>query len=106
METIRELWRGEISLPRTYWLWGSVIYGLVVVFVGTLMIAALVAATGFPFLTSVWQSFIILGGMFMNVAIWRSAGNYQGPRVWTIVARIIAVLSLVGNLIQLLVGLE
>ena len=102
VETIKELWRGEISLPRTFWLWGNL--ELVLEVGGTAIIEALAKAMGFQFLVTVWSSFVCLGGMFMNVAIWRSAGNYQGPRVWAILARIIAGIGLLWQVVQFFVG--
>lgn len=84
------LFRGEVSLYVTYWIYGSLVgvglgvvqtaieanyYDLVSTEVGSLAIA------GFY-----W--FVVGYTLFILVAIWRSAGKYDGRPVWATLARL------------------
>ncbi len=79
---VRTLWRGDVSLGRTFWLWG-VLGGF---------ISAAVAAI--PLL--IWVSLDYLLGivivtvyqLFIAIAVWKSAGKYQGRKFWFVLARI------------------
>jgi hypothetical protein len=104
MQTLQKLWRGEIGLGRTYWLWGNVIYGILLVVVGSFIAGVVSGLTSFVFLVYIYISFLFVAGLFMNVAIWRSAGNYDGPKGWAITARILVGIGFCGQLIQLVRG--
>lgn len=88
-------WRGELSLPQSFWVNGLIIgFGWMVAF-QPLVDLFIIAAWWFfiawiaDAATIVWQF----------VGIWRSARNYRGPRVWSILARIFAVLSVFFGLV-------
>ncbi|HLI65928.1 MAG TPA: hypothetical protein VKU90_06150 [Caulobacteraceae bacterium] len=101
-------WRGELSLPRSYWIDGVLIFGLginilfivaticaVVLLHGSpaLMTAALLTALAVQVLVYIWAV----------VGVWRSAGRYAGPKVWSILARVVVVLGVfisIGHLMQ------
>jgi hypothetical protein len=91
-------WRGELSLPRSYWIDGVLIFGLgvnmlfivaticaVVLLHGSpgLMTAALLTALAVQVLVYIWAV----------VGVWRSAGHYAGPKLWSILARVVVVLG-------------
>ncbi len=80
---LRRLWRGEIQLPETYWIWGvacSVIQGIVV---RVIKPPPVIDFMLLPYLTAY--------SVFIWVAIWRSSGHYAGPRVWAELARLAVV---------------
>ncbi len=92
------LFRGEVSLYVTYWIYGSLVglglgvvqtaieanyYDLVSTEVGSLAIA------GFYWLVVAYTFFIL-------VAIWRSAGKYDGRPVWATLARLAVVFGILG----------
>jgi len=91
-------WRGELSLPQSFWVNGVMIgFGWMVAFqplVDFFVIAPwwFFVAWIADYATIVWQL----------VGLWRSARNYRGPRVWSISARIFSILAvLIGVLYPL-----
>jgi alpha/beta superfamily hydrolase len=89
MSYLAKLWRGEIGLAITYWLWGVLIVGLGIGIAG--LVAAAAAGSGAVFL--IWLVLYVVSLGFVVVAIWRSAGHYTGPRIWVWLARIVCVLA-------------
>lgn len=82
----RQLWRGEISLPETYWIWGvafSVIQGIIVRLIP-------------PVIGAILLPLLLAYSVFIWVAIWRSSGHYAGPRIWAGLAR----LAVVGGVVM------
>jgi hypothetical protein len=98
---VARLWRGEIGLARTYWLWGVVVGGGVGLILGVgAAIVGVSTGTRFPFALD--QAFSIIWTPFIAVAIWRSAGNYKGRTIWKVLARINAVFGLLMSVVVLI----
>ncbi len=75
MSLIKLLWRGELSLPMTYWA-----YGVGGVFlISFFMILTLTTVSSFGLLMGLLL-FKALYMIFISVAIWRSADKYEGNR--------------------------
>ena len=101
MELVKQLWRGEVSLVRTYWIFG--------VLVGALFtIASVVIEFNYIQLSKSFGQFpmyVLLAAQytyfpFICVAIWRSANKYTGPNYWAILAKVaivLGVLMLISN---------
>jgi len=90
---LARLWRGEIGLARTYWLWGALIGGGIGAILGASSgIIGALTHSRLPF--AVNQAFFIIWTPFISVAVWRSAGNYKGRAIWKVLARIGAVLGI------------
>ncbi len=102
-KVIKRLWRGEVRLVMTYW-----VYGLIGFFVYSVVAGALI---GFLFL---WSDIsnetlanlapfsIIPYDVFFFFAIWRSASNYEGPVIWSVLAKasvVIGIIVTIGELI-------
>jgi hypothetical protein len=96
--TLATVWRGEEPLATTYWLYGVVVYGLIIGVVGTVLVVGI----GSPPLFLVYLLFRFAATVFIVVAIWRSAGNYTGQKLWAILARIVCVLS-AAHLVKVLI---
>ena len=93
---LRRVWAGEVSLPVTFWLWG--------------VVGRMVAAVALLF--ALRQPALMLLAVLLNlayyilivIAIWRSAGRYTGPRIWSDLARlglVLGVLQGIGRLLLL-----
>ena len=108
MNIVRSLWKGEIRLVITYWIYGVV--GGVVFNV----LFALFESTG------VYESdeFGVLGvvgllllvswivySVLVFVGIWRSANNYQGPGHWAALAKIMVVVGAVSVVVEFFGGI-
>ena len=91
MSFIAKLWRGEVSLGVTYWIFGGVVFTMFQLYV--------FVTQGMNEDTA---SFGLYAGLayfiFMSVAIWRSASRYNGPKTWLILAQ----LSVVGGFFNFL----
>jgi hypothetical protein len=96
--TLGSIWRGEEPLATTYWLYGVVVYGLMIGVVGTVLAVGI----GSPPLFLVYLLLRFAATIFIIVAIWRSAGNYTGQKIWAILARVICILS-AAHLVKVLV---
>jgi len=88
MRAIGRLWRGEIGLARTFWIYGVVVCAILSQFAFRLNIVRPprrawidVAAPAVTFVSGVYL-------LFVAVAVWRSAGRYQGAAVWPILAKL------------------
>lgn len=100
MGHVGALWRGEVSLMKT-----GVFYGLL----GLLALVCPLVALGASGLAASWRPAILalsvallVYAAFIAVAVWRSAGNYQGPLAW----RLLAKGSIVAVALQVLVGVS
>ena len=85
---LTRLWRGQIPLGMTYWVWGVLLNA----FMRNLLIQG--ATTPYRVTYFVYYAFIM-------VAIWRSAGRYQGRRIWMMLARVSVILGVVFTLLVL-----
>ena len=83
MDHIRALWKGEIPLARTYWLYFVVIGTLLEL---PLRIYPSRAAYYLPGL-SIYAPLFFPYFPFIFVALWRAAVKYRGPIVWSLLAR-------------------
>lgn len=88
------LFRGDVSLPITYWLFGYVA-GLAF-FLGFRIYESNYASVALFGSTGLKRSLLLVSivgtayGAFIMIAIWRSAGKHRGSRLWSTVARITA----------------
>jgi hypothetical protein len=112
MSLVSRVWRGEITLWKTYWL-GSLFLGalstvcaLVALFLAEGYVHHKFSSTTFLVLliafaaVEIWAWGLLLGG------VWRSAGNYQGPAIWKILARIMVVIGVFNLAKQALPALQ
>ena len=86
-------WRGEYSLPRSYWVNGALIFGLGINMVFLVaMSVAMVALHKQPALmvaVCLGEMLLVLSAYIWALAgTWRAAGKYTGPRIWAILARL------------------
>ena len=111
-----QLWRGQVALAVTFWLWGVGVNVLLTVFfaygvrpgriVGLLDRAYVVFGVGVNALLTLFFTYAVTPGriagllylvyyLFMVVAIWRSSERYRGPKVWGALARISVILGVI-----------
>ena len=87
MTYLARLWRGDIGLACTYWVWGvnvaSLGMGLGVLLGG--------GFSGLSALVVVWFFLYPACLIFIAVAVWRSGSKNAGSRVWVWLARFIVV---------------
>ena len=88
---VRRLWAGEVPLGRAFWSY-AIIGGTALNGVTTLLAMALVAMDAPAVLAVVAFGLPIPYNLLLLVAVWRSAGAYQGPRLWADLARVAIVI--------------
>jgi hypothetical protein len=88
MRTIGRLWRGEIGLARTFWIYGVVVSAVLSQIAFRLNIIRPprsawidIAAPAVTIISGVYL-------LFAAVAVWRSASRYRGQAVWPILAKL------------------
>ncbi len=85
MKIVMALWRGQVPLARTAWIYGGVLL------IALLSPVILVTAFRSPFIHSPLMIplciFALLYAAFIAVAIWRSANNYGGWVAWRALAK-------------------
>ena len=96
----KSLWSGNFGLGRTYWYYG------VVVNVGFSLLVFLVQGL-FGDLTALPLALLALGyNVISSVGIWRAAGQYNGRKVFSVLARIAVVAGWLYVLRSFLVELQ
>ena len=85
MTHVTALWRGEVPLARTGWLYGLI--GMIVLIAPLMLISGLgLAPAAMPLLLPLGVATLVYAA-FMAVAVWRSAGNYRGRHAWRWLAK-------------------
>ena len=98
---MRTLWEGNVPLVKVFWQWGvlgRVILGIPVFFIGFLVARGAFFSPGAISIIVVYDLLVFAYVVFISVAIWRSAGKYQGPKRWTILARFAVVMLVAANI--------
>ena len=85
MTQVTALWRGEVPLARTGWLYGLI--GMIVLVAPLMLISGLGPASDAKPLLLLLSAATLVYAAFMAVAIWRSAGNYRGSHAWRWLAK-------------------
>ncbi|MEE8295316.1 MAG: hypothetical protein V3R64_06355 [Sphingomonadales bacterium] len=81
MGFLGKLWRGEVSLFTSYWIFGGLVWFMFQMFeLTTLVLTNSITSLGF------WIGLFYYG--FISVAIWRSSIKYTGPRFYAIFAQL------------------
>jgi len=86
-------WRGDYSLPRSYWVNGALIFGLGInmlfLIAVSVAMALLQKQPALMVIVCLGEMLLVLGAyIWALVGTWRAAGKYKGPRIWAILARI------------------
>lgn len=90
---ISKLWRGDFSLPISYWLFGVL---------GNAVLSIPIGFTAWlnPILAWTLAAVTIIYGILVNVGIWRSSTKYQGNKIWAVLAKIAVVLGAASLLLS------
>ena len=100
MRLIKRLWRGEVSLAKTYWLYGVLLIALISVPLRLYnhSLESDPIGTVQKWGNATWYILIVVShtyALFIYVAIWRSANNYTGRKLWAALAKIFVLFGLV-----------
>ena len=101
MELVKQLWRGDVPLARTYWMFGvlvGVFFSIAAVLIEYIYIQISKSFGQVPIYVLLTAEYIYFP--FIYVAIWRSSNKYTGPSYWATLAKVatvLGVLMLVAN---------
>lgn len=101
MDLIKSLWRGDVRLVTTYWLYGALGSFLIkfpLIVLEELPLPPSALTTDF---LALYTSFVLLYWGFMCVAIWRSSFKYKGSIWWAGLARLVVVLGVIKMVVEL-----
>ena len=90
---LKSLWAGEVPLPEVFWHY-AVGYGLILNIATSILFVVLVKTNASPWVLVPAYFLPVPYNLFMIVAVWRSAGRYQGPKQWAELARIGTVIGM------------
>ena len=103
MSLAKQLWRGDIPLGTTYWLFGA--GPNIVLFATRMYLESDKEFAATPEGTSIALGLTLFGAayaVFIGVAIWRSATKYQGQQWLAVLAKVAVVLGWMRLLSDLL----
>jgi len=94
MDLIKKLWRGDVALSTTFWLFGVGVHVLLAITFSYLerqpdILTTEVGKTVYLLLALV----AITYGPFILIAIWRSANKYQGLQRYAIAAKFMVIFA-------------
>jgi hypothetical protein len=90
-ERLLMLWAGQLSLARAFWEY-AILYGLLVNMLATIASLAMLTADAPAALALLIFLVPLPYNILVLVAVWRSAGRYQGAPIWADLARAAVVL--------------
>lgn len=91
---VTDLWRGDVPLVMTWWVFGVVVgicFTIAYAFIEYQM-SGLSEGLGPVFIIGFLLTYFAYV-VFINVAVWRSAGKYRGPKHWAILAKVMVLVS-------------
>lgn len=91
--SIRNVWRGDAGLALTYWVYG--------VLGGAVLGIPLAFVTPGSALAIIEVFCLVTFLIWVNVGIWRAAGKYKGPKIWSFLSRA----QLIFVLVSLVIGI-
>ena len=103
------LFRGDISLPITYWIFlvliGKFAFQIIDKLIELNYIDIVSTQTGeWSVIAFYW---VTIGyAIFMLIAVWRSAGKYQGRAIWAGLARVLVVFGTIAFVGSFIIGLQ
>ena len=96
----RSLWRGEMPLIVTYWLYG--VLGSVLLNVPLIVAEEYSVDSPAGTLAVFGYSLIVLAySVFVAVAIWRAATRHEGSRLWAGLAKVVVILGLARFVVEI-----
>lgn len=94
MELIKALWHGDVSLAKTFWLYGACINLLFIIVFLYFEIQRQILFT--PIGRILFWLFFLSSTVytpFILISIWRSANKYKGPSVYVILTKVAVVIG-------------
>lgn len=101
------LFAGDVPLVVTYWVWGGILGAVLTVVAGAIEFnyASIITKPYGATLVRAFYWLVLAYAIFIWVAIWRSAGKYQGSG-WGVVARVMVVMGVLSTLGAFIQGFD
>ena len=109
MDLIKSLWRGDISLAKTFWIFGFCVNLLFSIGINYYLILNNQALSNSAGYISLWVLiiFALIYATFIYISIWRCANKYKGFQGNAIAAKIMVIIGwgrYVMELLSIFVG--
>ena len=95
----RRLVRGDFGLARTYWLFNVLVGFAIYVLVGAVGSAGS-QPTASLVVAGIWFGYVPYQVLVL-IGVWKAAGTYRGLALWSVLARVAAVLGSIGVVVAL-----
>ena len=102
-----KLFKGDVPLVITYWIFGVLIGGVLVRGGYAILeynYASLAISEAGIWFFRVISWLIIVYSVFILIAIWRSAGKYNGNSAWSILARTVVIINIITFSVNIWLG--
>lgn len=96
MSYIQKLWRGDVPLVITFWVWNFLLAVAIGIILGVI---SWFVEVSYKALLVVYLPFYA----FLTVAVWRSANKYTGKAIWAVLAQVVMILGWVRHLVDLFI---
>jgi hypothetical protein len=94
MNALRRLWNGDLPLAQAFWNW-AVVGGILVNVPTSILFLALIMGNRIAAAFVVGYAVSLPYNIVAAVGVWRSAGRYEGERLWADLARIVTVAGMI-----------
>lgn len=97
MKLIKKLLRGDVSLSKTFWLFGALGTAVIVfVFYAWDLVQLVLVFVRPPdnffrrmYISTALNALVTIAFLaILTLSVWRSAGRYEGPRSWSVLAKL------------------
>lgn len=99
----KAMWRGDLGLAKTYWLWGVLVGGIGgnIALAALVLLYAVVGGKALALFGAAWIAWVVYAAI-NAVGIWRAATKHQGNPVWAFLAKLAVVLGIAYTTIHTL----
>ena len=97
MNRINKFWQGKLSLWKSYWIVGELLNALVIILIYNFEIKYFnnnllfqnIPILSFNSLHPISKIILFIWSIYITVGIWRSAENYRGNFIWTVLTLLV-----------------
>jgi hypothetical protein len=90
LSLLLRLWRGEVSLAVTYWVWAV----LICIAVVALGIGSIIFDYRAPLLRPIHVLSVFILSVLVGILVWRSARTFAGWKIWAVLAPVMIILNI------------
>ncbi len=93
MKILRSIWQGDLPLFLMVWCYGPAWGDLLTNYIPNIILIPMSRLSGSVAPGYVYAALILPPSVIWHVGLWRSAGRYNGRRVWSALTRVAVVIQ-------------